>query len=167
MRRTFAVIDKITEWSGIGISYFIYIIVIMLIYEVTMRYFFNLPTNWAHETSKLMFGAISVLMGAYCLLHNQHIRIDIVYGRFSPRKRAAIDLFTMLLIFFFASLLVIHGMPFAIKSFVLKETPIMAFKPPYWPVKACIPLAGLMVLVQGLAQWIRALHLAITGKELA
>lgn len=165
--RFLTVIDNFTDWSGRLLSYFIYFVIVLLMYEIILRYFFNLPTIWVHETSKLMFGAASVLMGAYCLLHNQHIRIDVIYGRFPPRVRAAIDCFTLLIILFFAGLMVRYGIPFAYQAFQLGETPIMAFKPLLWPEKASIPIAGLMVVIQGLALWIRSFYLAITGKELA
>ena len=165
--RFFTVIDGFSEWSGKVLSYFIYFIIVLLMYEVILRYFFDLPTIWVHETSKLIFGACSVLMGAYCLLHNQHIRIDVIYGRFSPRVRAAIDCFTLLFILFFAGLMVKYGIPFAQQAFELGETPIMAFQPLLWPEKAAIPLAGLMVVTQGLVLWIRSFYLVITGKELA
>lgn len=164
--RFLGTIDFLIEWSGKVLSYFIYFLVVLLMYEIILRYFFNLPTMWVHETSKLIFGASSVLMGAYCLLHNQHIRIDVIYGRFSPRVRAAIDCFTLLFILFFAGLMVRYGIPFAYQAFQLGETPIMAFKPLLWPDKAAIPLAGAMVVIQGLALWIRSFYLAIKGKEL-
>jgi len=166
-RRFLSVLDCFSDWSGCLLSYFIFFIIVLLMYEIILRYFFDLPTIWVHEMSKLIFGACSVLMGAYCLLHNQHIRIDVIYGRFSPRTRAVIDCFTMLLILFFASLMVIHGFPWAKQAFVLGETPIMAFKPALWPEKAAIPIAGAMVVIQGLAMWSRHLYQAITGKELA
>lgn len=160
-------IDSFSDWSGKILSYFIFFVIVLLLYEIISRYFFDRPTIWVHETSKLMFGAASVLMGAYCLLHHQHIRIDVIYGRFSPRVKAAIDCFTLLFIIFFAGLMVIYGIPFAKQAFDLGETPIMAFKPLLWPEKATIGIAGLMVVVQSLANWIRAFHLAIMGKELA
>ena len=165
--RFFSIIDNFSDRSGKIISYFIYLVMACLLYEIILRYFFNSPTIWAHEISKLCFGAASVLMGAYCLFHNQHIRIDVFYGKFSPRKRAAIDLFTLLFILFFASLMVIYGLPFAWQAFVLGETPIMAFQPLLWPIKACIPIAGLMVLIQGLVQWIRALRIVVKGEGAA
>jgi len=165
--RFFAIIDNISDRSGKVISYFIYFIIVCLLYEIILRYFFNAPTIWAHEISKLFFAAASVLMGAYCLLHNQHIRIDVIYGKFPPRTRAAIDLLTLLFILFFVTLMVIYGIPFAWQAFVLSETPIMAFQPVLWPIKACIPVAGFLLLIQGIAQWIRALHMVITGRETA
>lgn len=168
MRRILAVIDKISGWSGGVIKYLMFVIIVVLLYEIVMRYFFNAPTIWAHEISKICFGSASVLMCAYCLLHNEHIRIDVIYGRFSPRKRATIDLFTYLFIFLFVTLLVVYGIPFTIESFVSQEVAHkQVFRPLYWPWKACIPLAGLMALAQGLAHWIRALHLVVTGRELA
>jgi TRAP-type mannitol/chloroaromatic compound transport system permease small subunit len=165
--RLLKIIDGISEWSGHILSYFIYFVIFFLIYEIVLRYFFDLPTPWVHETSKLIFGAASVLMGAYCLLHHQHIRIDVIYGRFSMRSKAVVDCFTLLLIMFFCTLQIIHGIPFAKQAFVLQEVPIMAFKPLLWTEKACIPLAGSMVVLQAIAQWVRSFHFAVTGKELA
>ncbi|MFC1914950.1 TRAP transporter small permease subunit [Chloroflexota bacterium] len=159
-------IDAFSEWSGKTLSYFVYFIIFLLMYEIILRYFFDLPTAWVHESSKLIFGAASVLMGAYCLLHNQHIRIDVVYGRFSPRTKAIVDCFTLGIIMFFCTLQIIHGIPFARQAFELQEVPIMAFKPLLWPEKACIPLAGAMVVLQAIAIWARSFHLAVTGKEL-
>ena len=164
--RVLRLIDTFTEWSGKTLSYFVYFIIILLMYEIILRYFFDLPTPWVHESSKLIFGAASVLMGAYCLLHHQHIRIDVIYGRFSPRTRAAIDCFTLAVIMFFCTLQVIHGIPFARQAFELQEVPIMAFKPLLWPEKAAIPVAGAMVVLQAIAVWIRSFHMAVTGKEL-
>ncbi len=165
--RLFTTIDSFSDWSGRVFSYFIFFIIAALMFEITLRYFFNAPTMWVHEMSKIVFGACSVLMGAYCLLHNQHIRIDIIYGKFSPRVKAAIDCFTLLFIMFFAGLMVIYGYGFAKSAFDLGEVPIMAFKPVLWPYKASIGIAGLMVVIQALANWIRRFHLATTGKELA
>jgi len=160
-------IDSFIEWSSSVLSYFVYFIIVLLMYEIILRYFFDLPTIWVHETSKLLFGACSVLMGAYCLLHNQHIRIDVFYARFSPRMRAAIDCFTMLFIFFFAFLMVYHGYSFAKMAFDYGEVPIMAFKPLLWPEKASIPVAGALVILQGIVIWIRRFYMATKGKELA
>lgn len=165
--RLFTIIDGFSDWSGRVFSYFIFFIIAFLMFEITLRYFFNAPTFWAHEMCKIIFGACSVLMGAYCLLHNQHIRIDIIYGKFSPRVRAAVDCFTLLIIIFFAGLMVWQGYGFAKMAFDLGEVPIMAFKPVLWPYKASIGIAGLMVVIQALANWIRRFHLATTGKELA
>ena len=165
--KVFTTIDNIFDWSGKILSYFIYFLIVLLMYEVILRYFFNLPTIWVHETSKLIFGACSVLMGAYCLLHNQHIRIDVFYAKFSPRMKAAVDCFTLLFILFFASLMVIHGLPFAKQAFIVGEVPIMAFKPLLWPEKAAIPVAGTMVIIQGIVIWIRNFYHAVTGKEFA
>ena len=164
--RVLRLIDTFSEWSGKILSYFVYFLIILLMYEIIMRYFFDLPTIWVHESSKLIFGAASVLMGAYCLLHHQHIRIDVIYGRFSPRTKAAIDCFTLGIIMFFCTLQIVHGIPFARQAFELQEVPIMAFKPLLWPEKATIAMAGAMVVLQAIAIWVRSFHFAVTGKEL-
>lgn len=160
-------IDTVSEWSGKVLRYFIFAIILILLYEVILRYWFDSPTIWAHETVKHIFGAYSVLLGAYVLLYRRHIRIDVIYNRFSPRVQGAVDSFTYLFIFGFVILMLWFGIPLAIDAYVLNEVPFMPFKIPLWPLKASIPLGALLMLLQGLAHWLRALRLAITGRELA
>ena len=167
MSRILKVIDSISNWSGEFLKYAVFFMMAMLCYEVLLRYAFNAPTRWAHETTKHLVGIYSVLMGAYCLRYGQHIKIDVIYGAMSKRVQAIFDSFTYLFIFFFLYLMVRYGIPQAVESYVLKEVPFMPFKPYYWPMKASIPLAGALTLLQALANWIRALNIAIRGRELA
>ena len=160
-------IDSISQWSGEFLKHAVWFMIALLCYEVLLRYVFNAPTIWAHETTKHLFGIYSVLMGAYCLRYGQHIRIDVIYGAMPKRTQAIFDSITYLFIFFFLGLMVWYGIPQAVESYTLHEVPFMPFKPYYWPMKASIPLAAAFVLLQALANWIRSLAMAFTGKELA
>jgi TRAP-type mannitol/chloroaromatic compound transport system permease small subunit len=93
------------------------------------------------------------------------VNVDILYHRFTPRTRAVIDLFTWLLFFYFCGLLLVKGWEMAWDSFQVRETEPTSFAPPVYPIKMTIPLGALLILLQGLAKFIRDLNLAITGKE--
>jgi len=160
-------IDSISHWSGELIKYAVFFLIAMLCYEVLLRYAFDAPTLWAHETTKHMFGMYSVLLGAYCLRYGKHIRIDLVYGAVSKRTQAIFDSITSLFIFLFLVLMLWYGTEQAVQSYISHEQPFMPFKPYYWPLKASIPLAATLAFLQALANWIRSLTMAFTGKELA
>lgn len=167
MRRVLAAIDFLSEWSGKLVSVLIFFLVGVLLWDVTLRFVFNSPTIWAHELSVHFFGAYSILAGAYVLLHHQHVKIDIFYIRFSARGRAIIDCFTYLMFFLFIGVMLKYGFDMAMRSVEFRETVSPSpWASPVWPTKLTIPLAALLMLLQGLAHFIRSLKLAITGKEL-
>ena len=168
MKRVLNAIDLVSEWSGKLVSILIFFVAFFLLYDVVMRYVFNAPTIWAHELSLHLFGAYAVLAGPYVLRYHQHVKVDIIYLRFSPRGRAIIDSFTYLLFFLFIGLLFWYGYVIAERAVELRQTVSPSpWASPLWPVKLTVPLAAFLMLAQGLAHYIRTLTLAITGKELS
>lgn len=167
MRRVLGVVDIVSEWSGKLVSVLIFFMIGILLLEVTLRYVFVAPTIWAHELTLHLFGAYSVLAGAYVLLHHQHVKVDVVYSRFSPRGRAIIDSVTYLLFFLFIGILLWYGTEIAWRAVEIRQTVSPSpWASPLWPLKLTIPIAASLILAQGLAHFIRALKMAITGKEL-
>ena len=160
-------IDTVSEWSGRVLGMLILVITAILMYEITMRYIFNAPTIWAHETCQHLFASFSMLAGAYVLLYRQHIKVDVIYARFSPRGRAIIDSITYLFFFLFCGLMLWHGIGIAAHSVKIMEVSFSPFAPPIWPLKLTIPIAAFLIVLQGVAHWVRVLSMAITGKELA
>jgi TRAP-type mannitol/chloroaromatic compound transport system permease small subunit len=165
MKRFLRMIDRINERTGRLVSYLIIILVAVILYEICARYLFNRPTIWANEISQMIYGAYVILLGGYVLRQEGHVNVEILYGRFSPRKRAVIDLFTWLLFFFFCGLLLVKGWDMAWDSFKVRETKPTTFGPPLYPIKMMIPLGALLILLQGLAKFVRTLHFAITGRK--
>lgn len=159
-------IDAINERAGKAISILVVCMTGILCWEVILRYAFNAPTIWAHEVSCHIFAAYSVLGGAYVLLVNEHVRSDVVYARFSPRGRAILDLVTFPLFFMLLGILLVEGIPMALQSIAVREVTVSFLHSPVYPIKACIPIAAFLMLLQGLAHFIRALALVITGREL-
>lgn len=159
-------LDAINERAGKAISILVVCMIGILCWEVILRYAFNAPTIWAHEVSCHIFAAYSVLGGAYVLLVNEHVRSDVVYARFSPRGRAILDLVTFPLFFMLLGIILMEGIPMALKSIATREVTVSFLHSPVYPIKICIPIAAFLMLLQGLAHFIRALTLVITGREL-
>lgn len=159
-------IDAINERTGKALSVLVVVLTGILCWEVLLRYAFNSPTIWAHEVSGHIFAAYSVLGGAYVLLVNEHVRSDVIYARFSPRGRAIFDLVTFPLFFMLLGIILVKGVPMALHSIEVREVTVSFLHSPVYPIKTCIPIAAFLMLLQGLAGFIRALALVITGKEL-
>jgi TRAP-type mannitol/chloroaromatic compound transport system permease small subunit len=165
MKRFLKTIDRISEQSGKAVSFLVLFLVVVILYEIFVRYVFNSPTIWAHEIAQMIYGAYVILLGAYVLQRGGHVNVDILYNRFRPRTRAIIDLFTWLIFFYFCGLLLWKGGEMAWDSFLVRETEPTSFAPPVYPIKMTIPLGALLILLQGLAKFIQDLKLAITGRE--
>jgi TRAP-type mannitol/chloroaromatic compound transport system permease small subunit len=158
-------IDRLNYWVARIVSWSVVVIIAATVYEVIMRYIFNSPTIWVFEFNYLLHGPYFLLLGAYTFAINGHVNVDVFYGRFKPRVKAIIDLFTMPLFFFFIGMMFIYGGQFFLNSFSFRENLSSAWAPPVYPVKIIIPLAAALIMLQGIAKYIRCLHLAITGRE--
>ncbi|MFC1965214.1 TRAP transporter small permease subunit [Chloroflexota bacterium] len=165
MKSLFNIIDNVNEWTGKVVSYLTLVIMVIIVYEVAVRYGFDRPTQWVHETSGFLFGGMFILGGGYVLLHRGHLNMDIFYNRWSPRTRAIIDLATSVLFFLFCGLLLWGGIEMAWKSVEIREFTPSYWGPPIYPLKLAIPVGASLILLQGLVKFARDLILVITGKE--
>ena len=159
-------VDTISDLVGRGISVVLPAMVLVLTYEVVARYVFEKPTLWAFDMSIFMFGYCGLLSGAYVLRKRQHINVDILFERLPPRAKAATELVTGLLFFFFIALVVIYGWEeayVAIKNGYHSPT---EWGPPVGHFKLMIPVGAFLLLLQGLANWLRSLYMVVAGKEL-
>lgn len=164
--RFLRIIGMINAYTGKVLSVLIIFMTLILTYEVVLRYGFNSPTHWAHEITCAIFAAYSVIGGGYALLLNQHIRSDVIYARFSERGKAICDLIAFPLLFMLLILIFIQGFNMALSSTLARETTCTMFRSPLYPVKICIPLAALLMLLQTLALAIRNFWLVIKKEEL-
>ncbi len=166
MKKALGLIDSISEWSGKIVSFLVIAFTLVILYEVIARYVFNSPTIWAQEVSVALYGVYIVLIGAYVLRIGQHVNVDIIYNRFPPRIRAAVNLFTWLLFFLWVGTLIWKGWQSGWSSFLVREREPTTFGLPVYPVKLCIPVGAFLLFLQGLATYIRNAVFAVTGKEL-
>ncbi len=145
------------------ISYLVLLMAVILLYEMSARYLFSAPTIWAPELAQQLFGAYVMLSGGYLLAHKGHVSVDLIYNRFSPRGRAAINLLTSFLFFAFLSVLLLEGWTMARESVAMLETSSSAWNPPVWPLKLTIPLGAALILLQGLADILADLEVLLSG----
>jgi len=161
-------IDGLSEWTGRIVALLILPLVAGLTYEVIARYVFHAPTAWAYDTTYMLYGSHFMLGAAYTLLKGGHIRTDIFYQNWSPRRQGLIDA-TLYLLFFFPGMLFFLWMGWqeALHSWqILERAETTAWRPPLYPLKTVIPIAVLLVLIQGVSEFLKSLHAARTGERL-
>jgi TRAP-type mannitol/chloroaromatic compound transport system permease small subunit len=161
-------IDRFTDATGTVFSWLAIPLVLSVGYEVVARYLFNAPTIWAFDVTYMTYGTLFMLGAAYALHKGAHIRTDFFWEQFSTRKKGLIDSISYVVFFFpgLAILLVISTEE-ALYAFRINElsdqTP---WRPILWPFKAVVPLACLLLIVQGISEFLKSLYMARTGVEL-
>lgn len=162
------IIDKFTDWTGTIVAFLSVPLVCAVTYEVVSRYVFNAPTTWVYDTTYMLYGAIFMLGAAYALHKGAHVRTDFFWDKFSIRTKGLIDTIAYI-VFFFPSLAILFyiGWSEAVYSFNIGEQSDQSpWRPILWPFKAVIPLACLLLLIQGVSELLKSLYAARTGIEL-
>lgn len=154
-------IERLSTASGTFVAYWSMIAVFVYYYEVVARYLFNSPTNWVHESMFLMFGMQYMISGAYAYREDQHVRVDVVYARFSPRGKAIADIITSVFFFIFTGTMLWTGTRFAADAVALGENSFTEWGVQYWPVKLMIPIGAGLILLQGVAKLIKDIRLVL------
>lgn len=165
MKRFLHTIDQISEWSGKIFSYFLLVTMLIIGFEIFMRIFHS-PQIWVFDVTLYTAGVVYVVGGAYTLLKDRHVKMDVLYVRLSPRIQALLDIITVPGFFIFCGILLWQGGVRSWESFLINETLFTGFRPIVWPVRMMIPLGGLLILLQGLAKLIRDFNMAIRGVPL-
>ncbi len=150
--RCIALQNAIAEFVGRAISWLCLGMIAALIYEVTVRYLFMSPTDWAHEATTMLYGAFGVLAGVYAHRHHGHVRSEVIYHLFPPRGRAVLDILTGLIGLVALSVFLLIAAQFAWDSWVMREVSSKStWAPPIYPFKAILPLAVALLILQSLA----------------
>jgi len=152
-------IDKISAFVGKAFAWLILGLTGVISWEVFSRYALGSPHAWVFDATNMMYGTLFMMAGAYTLAKNGHVRGDVLYGFFSPRMQAGLDL-ALYLLFFIPGIiaLVYAGWDFFQVSLAQNEhSSVAADGPPIYPFKAVIPIAGALVLLQGIAEIIRCI----------
>ncbi|SPS02023.1 TRAP transporter small permease subunit [Cupriavidus taiwanensis] len=165
MQRLLLRIDWLSTFVGQAAAWLIIGLTLMISYEVFSRYALGAPHAWVFDASNMLYGTLFMLAGAYTLAKRGHVRGDILYGFLSPRMQAGIDL-VLYLAFFFPGVIALAwaGIDFFEVSLAQNEhSSIAADGPPIYPFKAVIPVAGALLLLQGVAETIRCVMCLRTG----
>jgi len=149
-------IDAINEKIGLAISWALLLAVLICSGNALVRYIFNTSSNAWLEIQWYLFGAIFLLASAYTLKRNEHVRIDVVVGRFSKRTQVWIDLFGFIFFLLPATLLILYfSIPFAYESIRNQEVSSNAGGLIIWPAKTLIPVGFFLLTLQGISELIK------------
>jgi len=159
MNRFLYWIDSLSTWVGKSFAWLILVLTLGISYEVFVRYVLRAPTTWAFDFSYINYGALFLMAGAYTLARNGHVRGDVIYRLWPARVQAGFDL-TLYILFFLPAVAawIYAGWLYAERSIAYREVSI--FSPagvPVFPLKTLIPVAGVLLLLQGIAEIIRCI----------
>jgi len=159
------IIDKISEWTGAFSAWLVIPLMLVVMYEVVCRHFFNAPTTWGYDTCWMLFAAQFLIGGAFTLLRNGHIRIDIVYSILSDRAKLIYDTLIVFFIIFIPMIVFTWaGVMFAADAWMSGEklsTTNWFF--PAGPSKSLIPIGFFLLALQCLAETIRNIKVLREG----
>ena len=149
-------IDAVNEKIGLAISWALLLAVLICSGNALVRYIFNNSSNAWLEIQWYLFGAIFLLASAYTLKRNEHVRIDVVVGRFSKRTQVWIDVFGFIFFLLPATLLILYfSIPFAYESIRNQEVSSNAGGLIIWPAKTLIPVGFFLLTLQGISELIK------------
>lgn len=167
MRKILRAIDSTSNFTGEIIKWFCYALILVMVYDVTMRYVFNAPTMWAYETVIMLGAAMYVLAWSYTHLHEGHVRVDAIYTHLSPRGKAIIDVVGALLFFFpLVAAFICTSAFWMWRAWSIKEVLTEGYwYPPLSPLRTVIFIGGLLFALQGGARIFRDVYILIKNKS--
>jgi TRAP-type mannitol/chloroaromatic compound transport system permease small subunit len=158
-------VDRFSTWVGKLFSWLIIVLMLVVCVEVFKRYVLNAPTAWIFDATNMLYGTLFMMGGAYTLAQDGHVRGDFFYGRMPARRQACFDLVLFGLFFLpGVAALTWSGWTYAGESLAIREQTFNADPLPVYPFKYIIPLAGGILLLQGLAEMVRAAVCIRTGE---
>jgi TRAP-type mannitol/chloroaromatic compound transport system permease small subunit len=158
-------IDGISTWVGKAAAWLIILLTTVVCVEVFKRYIMNMPTAWIFDADNIIYGTLFMLCGAYTLAQNAHVRGDFLYSSMRPRLQAGLDL-ALYVVFFLPGIaaLIYAGADYAGDSWRIAEHSVTANGPPIYHFKTVIPIAGALVMLQGVAEVVRCVVCLQTGE---
>jgi TRAP-type mannitol/chloroaromatic compound transport system permease small subunit len=164
-QRLIQAVDRVSYWSGKAFAWLIVALTFVVSIEVFKRYILNAPTAWIFDFNNMLYGTLFMMCGAYTLAAAGHVRADFVYTYLKPRTQAALDL-ALYVLFFIPGILglIYAGAEYAADSWRIGEhSTVTAEGPPVYHFKTVIPVAGVFVMMQGLAEMVRCAVCLRTG----
>ncbi|MEO5862654.1 MAG: TRAP transporter small permease subunit [Burkholderiales bacterium] len=161
-------IDGITQWTGYLIALLVIPLVIANVVEVFMRYVMDSPTVWALDITVMSYGSLFMLGSAYTLLKGAHVRTDMFWEKFSDRTKGFIDSIAFIG-FFLPSMAILIYISFGEFQYAIEideKSTATIWQPTLWPLRGVVPLAALLLFLQGISELLKSLWAARTGKLL-
>jgi TRAP-type mannitol/chloroaromatic compound transport system permease small subunit len=166
VQRFLHTIDGISTWAGKAAAWLIIALMSIVCVEVFKRYIMNMPTAWIFDADNMLYGTTFMLCGAYTLAQNAHVRGDFLYSSMRPRMQASLDI-VLYAVFFIPGIaaLIYAGYDYAALSWQINEhSNVTAEGPPVYHFKSVIPIAGALIMLQGIAEIVRCVVCLRTGE---
>ena len=156
MQRALLAVDRFSTFIGKACAWAVLALTVLISAEVFSRYVLNKPHGWVLDAQIMLYGLLFMAAGAYTLSKNGHVRGDVLYGFFRPRTQATIDL-TLYIVFFLPGIVALTwaGWTFANESLAIREQTFNADPLPVYPFKFVVPIAGAVLLLQGIVEIVR------------
>jgi TRAP-type mannitol/chloroaromatic compound transport system permease small subunit len=159
-------IDLFSKWVGNIVCWITIPLIFSMTYEVFARKLFIAPTMWAYDMSRFFYGALFMLGAGYALSKGVHIRADFLYRNFKVKNKGLVD-FWLYILFYFPGLLVFLYMTigFVQESIMRGEKGMdTAWMPYLWPIKSCLLIGIIFLLIQGISELFKSYWAATRGK---
>ena len=159
-------IDKFSKWIGNVVCWILMPLIFAMTYEVLARKLFHAPTIWAYDISRFLYGALFMLGAGYALSKGVHIRADFLYRNFKTKNQGTID-FWLYILFYFPGLIVFLYMTIGYvgESIQRGERGMDTTWMPYmWPIKSCLLVGIIFLLIQGISELLKSYWAATRGK---
>ncbi len=178
LKKFMTAVNKTNIFMGKMMVGVILLAVAIITFEVVMRYVFNRPTNWGHESMTLLFAIFYCASAGYAHYFRAHVKVDVFYVSRSERGRAYLDLINAVFFFLFAIVFTYTSWNFywssqtmlgGAKIFGIEVPGELSFtdwQPPYYPIKFMMPFGGALLILQGIVLLIQDIHMAVTGRPL-
>ncbi len=166
MARSIVNIDKFSKWIGNVVCWILMPLIFAMTYEVFARKLFHAPTIWAYDISRFLYGALFMLGAGYALSKGVHIRADFLYRNFKTKNQGTID-FWLYILFYFPGLIVFLYMTIGYvgESIQRGERGMDTTWMPYmWPIKTCLLVGIVFLLIQGISELLKSYWAATRGK---
>ncbi|MDA3790383.1 MAG: TRAP transporter small permease subunit [Desulfobacula sp.] len=162
VKQVIGFINTLNEKIGRVLCFSLVVIMLIQVMDVVLRYVFNNPTIWAMDTNTMLFTGASMLAGAYALKHDTHVRLDILYRKLSHKIKTILDMITGLIAMVAICFVIWKGLESFLWAWKMNQHSHSYWAPPMWPVKLCLPLGGILLLLQFIS---RLLTLFVSLKE--
>ena len=159
-------VDALNRAVGSVVIYMVFAMMGVLLFGSISRYIFNVPYLWIVEMAQFLMAAYYLLGGGYSMQLDAHVRMDVLYERWSPRGRAFADSLTAFCLVFYLVFLLLGGISSTEYAYRYGQTNYSAWAPLMWPIKSIMALGILLMLMQAVAIFFRDLARAL-GRELA
>lgn len=166
LRKFVLVMDYVSLQLGRLARLGIFVLIGILLYEVITRYIFNRPSVWTTEMAAMVFGFYFLIGGPFTLMRDGHVRMDVIYSKWSPRTRALVDVITFPLILVYLTTFVVGGIHTVQYALRVNQHSMSQWAPPLAPIEIVTVVGGGLLLMQGLSHFIRDLYMLITGRAL-